>query len=123
MANRAIQACLLGNISNDSIAKLQSASKKTNNTEELKLMELAKQSSDRMIEEFCSSQNSINKNTCYKYAREQHNLIRRAFKFNENIANIASISPHIVNEDLIAMYSKLHSLESQSGMFTCYIHS
>ena len=116
-ANRAIQACLLGNIANDSISRITLSSDEDSNENNVELLKLVKESSDRMIDSFCSSQTSINRTTCYRYAKEQHNLIRKAFKFNENISDIASISPHVVNDDLIKMYQTLNSMDESFGKY------
>ena len=116
-ANKAIQACLYSQITRDTICHLESKSH-TSDTSQPMLLDLVKKSNKHMLDCFYNSQESIAMTTCIRYAKEQHNLIASALKNNEDIRDVKTISPHIVDEEMLSLYSSLNDLTSDG---TCNI--
>ena len=109
-ANKAIQACLLGKINNETFDHIQKGFPNASSICSSKLIELAKNSNEKMIHNFCLSQESISKAGCERYASTQHNLITNAFRNKEDVNAVGSISQHIVDKDLLEVYSNLSTI-------------
>ena len=115
-ANKAIQACLLGKLHLETLNEIQ---KTGNNQPENEIIKFAKKNCEMMTNHFFSSQESICKATCERYANNQHMLISRAVKNKEDLKSVMSISKYIVDDSLLKVYGDFHEMVTSSK---CYLY-
>ena len=117
-ANKAVKACLFGKITKDTLTCIQANNSQNtqheNSTIE-SLLNIADSSNDQMINHFCISANSISKESCLAYARGQHSLILGAMRNKETIKSVKSISPYVIDEELITLYDSFHRFLDING--------
>ena len=112
-ANKAVRACLFGKISRDTLHALHRRSPTTDNrtnNQVIQLLDIAKNANEKMIENFCISQENVSKDLCDKYATVQHNLIMNAMSNKEDLDSVKSISRFVLDEDRRNMYNQLYNL-------------
>ena len=111
-ANKALQGSIFANIGSTSLKSLEKFIKSENFTNEdvdkpLKLIQLASECNDRMLNLFNESQQAMGKYIAKTYATDQHNRMLDAIKNKEIIENMIDISPYVYNEDIVRMYKEL----------------
>ena len=110
-ANKAVRACLYGKIANDTLECIRKTGDAAMHSSSASLLAVAEKSNQIMIDHFCKSTDNLNKEICYNYASNQHNLILAAMKNNENISEVKCISPYIIDNSLLELYEKFHQLK------------
>ena len=121
-ANKAVRACLFGKIANDTLECIRNSTETTAESSSTSLLAVAERSNRIMIDHFCKSTDNLNKEICYNYASNQHNLILAAMKNNEDISEIKCISPYIIDDNLLEMYEKFHQLKFSSGKIYSFLY-
>ena len=111
-ANAAVQGCIYADLNHSCIDTLKKNAtnklpEKMSDEQVLKLLDIAHDSNQKAKHFLLNSQSSISKRHCSNYATSQFKQLQAMAKNNEDINNVSTISPYIVDDNMIDMTKRM----------------
>ena len=111
-ANLAVKACMYSKIASSTIKKLEAVVDK-NNSESSALLEIAKQSTTKMVNCFLSSQTNICNTVVQNYATQQFGHVISGLKLGENVLQNENVSEFIADNYMLEMCKSIIECKSK----------